>query len=152
MRTQDEIVARLNGDMGGDWLGTQTEELVHVLDFTHAKQWLKPGVTEEEWGPVPSEDDVRKSATDYLDFAWGKAWNHRGISAGRSIDHYRSWLWLLFDDDTFNQWASLNYAMYGAPMLAGAAKLLGQDLPTDAELVRMMNGQPCTEDCEAGCR
>ena len=33
-----------------------------------------------------------------MTFAWDKANNERNLSAGRSINHFEVWLWLLGDE------------------------------------------------------
>lgn len=132
-----------------DFLGTTRGDLIQALPYEAAERWLKPN-SEALWVPW-TEERVRAEAVGYLEFAWGKARNHRGLSAARSVDHYAAWLWLLFDDASYASWADTPYPLYGTPQLAAAAELLGQPLPTDPELVRMMAGKPCEPDCLSGC-
>lgn len=155
MRTDSEILDRIQAVEFDDWLGTQRGDLITALSFSSARRWLKAGVTSDEWKPC-KEDDIRALAAEYLDFAFGKALNHRGISAGRSIDHFRAWLWLL--DAEPDGWETMPYRLYGVPMLLAAADALGVDpfaLPAVIEsreaVERMGRGEPCEPDCMDGC-
>lgn len=124
MRTQEEILARIEEVASRDWLGTQRESLIGVLTFANAKQFLKPEVTNDQW-ELNNDDAVRKEAIEYMEFAWDKANNCRGISAGRSLDHYTAWLWLLGDDDL---WPTLeDYEHYGKPQLRKICEYFGLD-------------------------
>lgn len=82
---------------------------------------------------------------DYLAFAFEKAIDHRGLSAIRSVQKFRAWLWVLgVELDTSD------YPSYGVPILKRVAALLGVDLPP--EIAAWVDGQPCTPDCEMGCK
>lgn len=129
MRTQEEIVARINDQASEDFLGTQRSELLSRLDWSHAKEFLKPDLQEEKWGPLPlsrEDHEVRRSALEYLEFAWGKANDCRGLSAQRSIDHYRAWFWLLGDEEMMAELGK-GHAMYGKPQLVKISEKLGVD-------------------------
>lgn len=150
MRTQDEILARIKEVEAHDMFGFETSDLVGALDFEHAKPYLKEGVTADDEWLEESEDELRDRAVKYLEFAYDKAESHRGLSAGRSVAHYTSWLWLLgvLPDD----WDDVPYENYGVPKLFRAAEALGQTLPHDRKrLTTMGSGRPCTWDCEEGC-
>jgi len=128
MRTQEEIVARYKDEASNDFLGTQRAELIGRLDFAHAREFLKPEATEDKW-PVPlsrEDEEVRKAAVDYLPFAWEKANDCRGLSAGRSLDHYRAWFWLLGDEEMMRELAG-SHTLYGKPMLVKISEKLGVD-------------------------
>lgn len=113
-RTQDEIAARVKTRKEQDFLGFETGEYLNYLDYAHAKEFLKPETTQEQWEKVralvkPPEDTIKA----YMPFAWDKANNCRGISAGRSISHMIAWLWLDGKD-----WAEIeDYEYYGKPQL-----------------------------------
>lgn len=113
-RTDAEILARIESVKESDWMGTQTNDLVHALSFEAAKPLLNDSVKPEDWAekrPVPSEEIAA-----YMPFAWGKANGCRGLSAGRSIDHMRAWLWLDGKDVLCSRMDSL-YDFYGKPCL-----------------------------------
>jgi hypothetical protein len=99
MRTNEEIVARIEKLRPSDFLGFATQDLIFALDYEHAKPYLNEGVTAGEWKSEPRDRDaVVAKMLDYMPFAWDKANNCRGISASRSIAHYMSWIWLAGDD------------------------------------------------------
>lgn len=123
MRTQDEIVNRINYRKDNDFLGFETEEYIPFLDYEHAKSFLKDDVTKEVWETdgVP-RTDAKKCMVDYMPFAWEKANNFRGISAARSLQHFIAWLWLDGDDKL---WPTLDdYEFYGKPQLVEICKYL----------------------------
>lgn len=151
-RSQDEIATRVRD--ADDFLGFDAEALIGYLDFDHAKPFLKDGVTAGEWETLPNDEAaIRAEAIDYLSFAWGKAQDHRGISAGRSVTKLTEWMWLLGYDDLVDriEFGAIGYAQYGAPVLAAVSEALGQPVPDDAETQRMVKGLPCRRDCMDGC-
>lgn len=158
IRSQDEIAARIAQVKDSDWLGTEVTDLMVQLPFDRARQWLSDDAAQTEFEEAAAtERDVQKAAIDYLDFAIGKAVNHRGISAGRSVSHFRAWLWLILPDEQFDLFENIEYPQYGAPKIRAAARLLGAESVWDAavlvdpELARMAEGDPCTPDCYEGC-
>lgn len=99
MRTDEEILARIEAVKNEDFFGAQTGDLLIRLSFEKAKPYLKPEVTADQWKVVPRDrDKVLVEMLDYMPFAWGKANDGRGLSAGRSMDHYMAWTWLAGDD------------------------------------------------------
>lgn len=154
MRTQEEIVARLEHGRSTDIFGFGAEVLLQALDYEHAKPFIKPEVTEAEWGEIPptaTDETVERAAADYMRFAWGKAQDHRGISASRSVEKITEFAWLLGRDDVLEAMEAAAYAQYGAPKLHAACKLLGWNVPSDKATAHMIAGLPCTEGCEEGC-
>lgn len=136
MRTQDEILERIEAVTKMDWMGTQRTDLVGALTFESAKPFLKDGVSEDDW-TANTDDDIRKEAIDYMNFAWDKAINCRGLSAGRSMEHYMSWLWLLNDNDL---WCDLdNYNHYGKPQLVKICEHFGLDASKWDDNIRVNN-------------
>lgn len=114
MRTDDEIVARLKEVSEGehDWLGTEQGDLIARLPWDKAKPLLSGDVTEEQWAGIHisrDRDHLINEMREYMPFAWKKANGFRGISASRSMSHFRAWVWLAGDDlGEFN-----NYQHYG---------------------------------------
>jgi hypothetical protein len=97
MKTQEEILKRINDPKYQDLFGTQTSDLVSFLTFDNAKQFLKEEfVTEVEKGNKTWEQktDAKKEILGYLPFAYEKAEGQRGLSAVRSLLHMKSWIWL----------------------------------------------------------
>ena len=74
--------------------------------------------------PTLTKKNVIKAMRDYVSFAWEKANDKRGISANRSIDHFKGWLWLLGDEEGI-EYLKANYAPYGKPGLAYVCKKYG---------------------------
>ncbi len=124
-RTQDEIVARikyLRSD-NHDILGFRRDVLYPFLDWEHAKEFVKDGITKKDWEP-DMETDPETEIRNYMPFAWGKANDCRGISANRSIDHMESWLWLDGKDELSKTiWDGYEY--YGKPNLVRVCKEYG---------------------------
>ena len=123
MRTQDEIVGRVNKVKEYDMFGFETSELIVYLDFEHAKPFLKDDVTAEQW--QVSTKTPREEMIEYMPFAWEKANNERGISAMRSLMHYAAWLWLDGNDVLAEKIGDYEY--YGKPQLIAICKYLGLD-------------------------
>lgn len=119
IRTQEEILKRF--EEVDDLLGTQKSDLIFYLTFDNAKQYLNPEYVqkvesgEETW---EQKTDPKEEILDYLEFAYDKAHNQRGLSAGRSMMHFRTWIWL-DDDEFYNEIIDLidNYTSYGLPAL-----------------------------------
>jgi hypothetical protein len=117
-RTPGDILARIDALASGgeDYFGFQGSDLIEFLPFQDAERFLKPEVTEAEWNlKTPDEDTVKALILDYMPFAWGKANDCRGLSASRSIEHMKTWLWLLGDD--LGEKLSDIYQFYGKPCL-----------------------------------
>lgn len=119
MRTQEEILARFeNAD---DFFGTQQSDLVSYMEFENAKPHLKEDyVKQVEAGEKTWEisTDPKKEILSYLNFAYDKAEDQRGLSAGRSMLHFKTWIWL--DDENFyNEIIEMidDYTNYGIPTL-----------------------------------
>lgn len=152
MRTYDEIVQKCHDS--DSCFGFDLQVLVPYLPFEYAKEFLKDNTVEEEWNKkvIPlTEEHIKAEMADYMEFAWEKVKDHRGISASRSIEKMVEWCWLLGDNDSVD-FASddKNYAMYGAPILCYISKKYDLPIPWNGDLKRMVKGDPCHEKCH-GC-
>lgn len=126
IRTQEQIVERLRSNDERDPLGFSFSDLVVWLDYEHAKEFVRPEVTAAEWAEQHgSPKPVRDQMIDYMPFAWEKANNCRGISAGRSLNHYQAWLWLLGEDGLADSLSGYQY--YGKNELTRICEFLGLD-------------------------
>jgi hypothetical protein len=128
MKTQEEIITKIKllEDDRSDFFGFIRGELIMFLDFEHAKPFLKEGVKPESWEPNLSTDDgVKARILDYMPFAWGKANDCRGLSAGRSLNHMQAWLWMLGEEAAADQID--NYSHYGKPQLRAICEHFGWD-------------------------
>lgn len=151
MRAQEQIAERAVKADG--FLNFSREVLIPLLDFDHAKPFLKPEATAEKWKPVTQEESLAEMR-EYMDFAWGKAQDHRGISAGRSVQKMTEWTWIHGTDEQvaeIERMSDEQYAQYGAPVLKRVCEMFGFPIPKDPDLVRMMGGLPCEDGCEMGC-
>lgn len=99
IRTDEEILARVEEVKDRDWMGFERNDLIIYLPFDKARPFLVEGTTEDEWETLDrSRESVLKTMLDYMPFAWDKANNKRGLSAGRSMSHYAAWIWMAGDD------------------------------------------------------
>lgn len=131
MPTQEQILARYNARKSGDPLGFEVGEYVDYLEFPLAKQFLKEGVTEQEWNEARAQTKPPLDAIkDYMAFAFGKAHGQRGISANRSILHIIAWVWLTGDEayaDELDREYQTNYRGYGLSILRSVCAHYGWD-------------------------
>jgi hypothetical protein len=126
VRTPEEVLEQLKIVILSeeDWMGTMCGDLLKHLPFELAKEFLKPGVKEEDWGFLPlNKDSVIAEMKEYMPFAWKKANERRGLSAGRSMDHYTTWIWLAGDD----LGELRDYEYYGKDNLTRICKQYGWD-------------------------
>lgn len=150
MRTQEQIQKRAQASTSV--FGFDTEVFIAYLDFEHAKPMLKPDADSAKWTwSEPNRDNVLVDMREYMAFAWGKVEDHRGISAGRSVEKMRAWIWLLEDEGFLDELEKVEYAQYGAPILKTVCERYGFVVPSDEATQRMTRGEPCTPDCEQGC-
>jgi hypothetical protein len=129
MRTQEEIVNRINERKDEDILGFEVGIYIEFLDFDSAQPFLKPDTTKEQWSDVykePTTEYILAKMLGYMSFAWEKANDCRGISANRTIAHYDAWLWLL-DDGFLEVINSIEYQHYGKEKLIAICEKYGWD-------------------------
>lgn len=125
MRTQEQITEQIEKRKEADILGFETVEYLRFLDYEHVKSYLKEGVKPEDWTPDEnSKETILKIMLDYMPFAWKKAKNCRGISASRSISHFKAWIWMLNDGFGFSD---DDYCFYGKDLLRKICKQYGWD-------------------------
>lgn len=158
-RTQEQILARYAEATADpdDILGWRREVL--ILPMTVETLRTLPGIENVPTTVEPlTYDQVEKEAREYLEFAVGKIVWHRGISASRSVQKLREFAWLLGRDDVVTAMDAAAYPQYGAPQVKAFAEGMGwpfldalQDVEERTRLDRMAAGQPCEDDCAAGC-
>jgi hypothetical protein len=150
MKTPEEILGRIKQQIEEDDLFMTWSDLLKYLPYSMAKEFLKPEVKENDWKQETlTKENVIASMSSYMVFALGKAEDHRGISACRSIDHFKGWLWLLGDDELI-KFADHNYPMYGAPILKKICDKYGLKFSESKEMTLMAEGEPCSPGCH-GC-
>ena len=160
MRTQEEIVTRLRAELENpsDFFGTGVTDLLEALDWDHGKEFTRDGTTQQEYEQAlagPDEEGLMDIVRKYFPFALEKADDHRGLSASRSISHFKTWIWILKTDEELAAFEATDYMQYGVPQLLKAAEIFGlrdeiDSLLTD-ELRRMATGLPCKPSCDYGC-
>lgn len=117
MRTSQEIADYYKTVAHEDVLGFTADVLLPFLPYELAKPFLSDKATPEKWAeaecPVRFDrESVLAEMKDYMEFAWEKALGHRGISASRSVDKMKAWVFVLGDD-----FPIAPYPQYGAPIL-----------------------------------
>ena len=125
MREQTEILAQIEKWAKEDFFGVMARDLAGCLTYENAKPMLKPEITADDWTYYTADEEVKAQMLDYMPFAWDKANDCRGLSAARSMMHYRAWIWLLGDDETLG--ALDDYEYYGKDNLARICKHYGWD-------------------------
>lgn len=147
-RTVQEIRERIEKIAKRDLFGTEQSRLIYALPWDDARDYLVKDASRErfEEGAQTPEDGIR----GYLPFAIGKAEDHRGLSAGRSVSHMQGFVWLM-GDEAYGKVDWENYPNYGVPILKQCAELVGFPWPSRDGLNRMAVGQPCEEGCQEGC-
>ncbi len=160
MLTQAQIVAKIESSTS--FFGFDVEVYAMFLDYDHAKYLLKEDarakVKKAEWNKNVvslTEDNVKAEMKDYMSFAIGKALDHRGISASRSVEKMQAYCAILEIGNQIHwEW----YAQYGAPILKEICDMMGwqamytTDLTYGVEqFARMADGKRCSDDCMEGC-
>lgn len=152
MKTNEEIVARIKEDQGNSQFGFANEVLSIYLPWELAKEFYGPGTEEksfDEWKRELCKEHVENCIKTYMaEYGWDKAQNHRGLSASRTVEKMRHWLWLLDDDKKIN-WD--NYKNYGCPILKQICELYNLPIPDSEDLRLMAQGKPCTLKPCLGC-
>lgn len=120
-RTQVEIMNRINLIEKQDFFGFQSSDLIGYLDYNNALLYvnedIKQTLTETEWDEkYKSKLTPEEQIKDYVSFAWDKANDCRGLSASRSIEHMKAWLWLDGQDVLADRMNSI-YEYYGKTCL-----------------------------------
>ncbi len=133
-------------------LGFWAEVPLEFVTFDDAKKNLDMKPDAKPWDATPyTPVAVTEAAKKYMEFAWGKVEDHRGISAGRSVEKIGMFMWLLMRDDVLNAMREADYRNYGAPKLKAACDLLKWPMPDDAGILRMARGLSCVPGCSQGC-
>lgn len=149
-RTADQILGRINELDPNDFFAFRLDVLIPTLDWEHAQPYLVGTATEDAWeGDTNTWVHLYNNTVEYIKFGLGKAENHRGASALRTIAKLNAWCWLLGDDT--NAVYNAPYPSYGVPGIMVAAGLLGVTVQLSPTLLRMSQGLPCVEGCQEGC-
>ena len=158
MRADSEILVRIEKVRSNDLFGVEKSNLIEALSFDAAKPFLKDDYQieseREGWENqrISTKDSLVAAMNNYFEFAVEKAEHHRGLSASRSISHFKAWLWLLMDDDlvAFAE-NDENHTNYGVPILNAISKKYGFKESEEEWFSNMAQGKPCYDGCSEGC-
>lgn len=163
-RSQEDIFTRFKEAQASreDIFGFRLEVLASAMTLDTLKKAMPDGefTSEASEYPVFASENIDKEAREYLVFAIGKAVNHRGISASRSVDKLREMAWLMGKDDVVEAMDEAGYTEYGVPKLKVFAD--GMKYPFEFPesekgyysadtLKNMAAGVPCEKGCTEGC-
>ena len=123
-RTQQEILERIAKIKDKDFFGFETNDLLEYLTFENAKLYLIETANREDWIGMGVKTP-REIMIEYMPFAWEKANDCRGLSAARSMSHYKAWLWLDGDNELCESLSGYQY--YGKDKLVKICEYLGID-------------------------
>ncbi|GIJ08429.1 hypothetical protein ACFFMR_29225 [Micromonospora andamanensis] len=163
-RTQEEILHRVDqhAAAGEDAFGFRRDLLIDALDIDHARPFLQPDITGQQWDNLrwDSLGGPEAYGREYLWFTVRQILHHRSGSASRAVDKLTELAWLLGRDDVVTAMNTAPYPMYGAPKITAFADGLGWPLHSPAQdpdwrdaFTRMAAGQPCNPDgCVWGCQ
>ena len=119
-----------------DILGFEQEVAIDYVSFEAAKPHLKDEFVErvevgkDKWIQITDVMEAVQDFLDYMVFAWMKAKDERGISAGRSIVKLATWMKILGRPDVAKVLSNPKlYKPYGKPALVEACKMLGIKYP-----------------------
>ena len=129
LKTEDEILQRIEDVEDDDPFGVMRGDLIEFLSYEKARPFLKEGVTAKEWEEVRrplTRAAVIEEIKNYMPFAWEKANDCRGLSASRSIDHMKAYLWLL-NDGSYEEMEKIEYEHYGKEKLIFVCEHCGLD-------------------------
>lgn len=132
MKTQLEIVARIQERYLEDFLLCETKVYLEYIDFERAKPILaeiSPDITGEGW-QVRDQAHILKDMEEYMSYAWQKANDRRGIGITKCINHYAAWIWLLGDSafaEEVDRELNENYRFYGKEILILICNKYGWD-------------------------
>ena len=131
--TVEEIDKRYDERNEGDIIGFETNEYLMFMSFDKVRGIVNKEVGDDELRgllkPV-SREHMLEVMQGYMEFAWGKANDMRGISANRSIEHYVAWTWLAGDADLSSEIGRMawdDYCYYGKPILEHICMFYGWD-------------------------
>jgi len=113
-----------------DILGMTYGDIIDCLPYEKAKEYLTNDYIEKiesgeaKWEEYNEYTIIRK-IKDYLEFAWAKANNQRGLSASRSIKHFQNWFYMFNNKYCDKLVKSMKaYEYYGKPWLVIISELV----------------------------
>ena len=124
MKTLQEVEVKIEDDLkdSAESMMISLCSGIHPLMF-YIKKYLIEGAEPD----ILNRENVIAKMQDYINFAYEKAYDQRGISASRSMWKFSQWLWVL-DDDEMN---CENYDNYGIGVLDQIVLKYGLDTTQD---------------------
>lgn len=129
-RTQEEILTRVQETLNNpdiDPYNFEASDLIVMLSFENAQEWIEDHVTEEMW--EVEEPSPREKMLEYMPYAWTVA-NEVPEAIGepfviRSLSHFSAWLWLEGNDELAE--SIRNFDHNGKPQLIQICEYLEVD-------------------------
>ena len=126
MKTLEQILACHNKNIQGTALEIQDRLGVRLCQFLTEEQAKTIGFTLKEratWEPPNpfTEENVLKQLKQDVEFGWGKACRHKGISSELMYNVVLGWCKIL--ENEFADWD--DYAPYGTPLFIAVSKKYG---------------------------
>lgn len=109
MRTKEQIINKIKLEKDNDFFGVICADLATYLPIEEVQKLFPEADLKDFKTKELTRENVLQEIKDYLEFAWDKANNQRGLSAGRSMDHFTAWIWLLGDEDSFGDLRDYQY-------------------------------------------
>lgn len=167
LRPQAEIVERMrrfsNPASFDDFMGFRREVLITAITRDSFRLFAgndaDPATLDAFAVTPPDPQQLLTDAVEYYHFALDKISDHRGISAGRSVEKLTEYAWLLRRDDVVEKMDNAPYPQYGAPKIREFAIGFGLVWPGDDGnsedttnmFRRMAEELPCEPNCRRGC-
>lgn len=101
--------------------GRDLGRVIRYIKFNDIKDLLKDDVDESEWNKTIldfTEENVLNQLSDDLEFAFEKALNKRGLSAGIMYETIKTYMYILEDEELLD---FSDYAQYGLPLFKAVA-------------------------------
>ena len=126
MKTIEEILSYESQTLDG-------RDLSRLASFMTLEQLGRMGLkldTPEGWVVREyTRDAVLEFLKGDLAFAFEKALDQRGLSAGMMFSVIKMWMWVLDEHEDLINWSDDNYAQYGLPLLKAVAVRYGLENP-----------------------
>lgn len=139
MKSIIDLLNKINeeGEPGKTSLDFLYNDLLQFLPFNIAKDYLSKETTAEEWEmyyrPL-KKGNVIGLMESYMSTAWDSCLNKRPTSSSTSLAHYKTWLWILEDQESIDYLnIEENYTCFGAPILKYICDRYGWNLTTFIE-------------------
>lgn len=116
MKTISELKTKIESDSRD----TIQSVFIAMCNGVHPLMEFVPDFYKEEYKTEVvelTEKNIIKAMEDYIDFAFEKANDQRGLSAERSIWKFKQWLWALEDTEIIN----FDYDDYGIAIITRIA-------------------------------